>query len=114
MKKKILWSLVLVLSLMLTGCKANYPVAQQSGKEDIAFLLFVSQKQYVDKNVSVTVDNKTFDAKTVSAKKSNRRGYAYSVATGRRKLKVVGPNGNTLYSKEIMLSAQETKQIILP
>ena len=42
---------------LLTGCMANFPVAQQTGKEDMAYLLFVGQKEYVGKEVQVTIDN---------------------------------------------------------
>ena len=41
--KKLIISFAVLLVVLLTGCKANMPVAQQSGKEDIAYLLFVSQ-----------------------------------------------------------------------
>ncbi len=30
------------LVALLCGCKAHYPVAQESGKEDRAYLLFIS------------------------------------------------------------------------
>lgn len=114
MKKNILIGLAVLFTLLLSGCKANYPVAQQTGKEDVAYLLFVSQKNNLKDPLSVQVDNTTFEAKAVKAKKANRRGDAYTVATGRRKLTVKDQAGNVLYNKEVMLSAQETKQIILP
>lgn len=105
--------LLFAVALLLVGCKANYPVAQQSGREDIAYLIFISNKQYAGKNVTVDVDGNSFDAKVVKAKKSNRRGTQYGVSTGRRTISVKC-EGKTLYSKQLFLSAQETKQIILP
>ena len=54
---------------LLTGCKANFPVAQQTGKEDMAYLLFVGQKEYSGKEVQVTIDN----ADRLRQKSSNRR-----------------------------------------
>lgn len=111
MKSKLLF---IALVALLTGCKANYPVAQQTGKEDIAYLLFVSGKEYTGKVVEVEIDGTTcFDAKVVKARKSNRRGTQYGVSTGRKSV-VVRCNGRTLYSKHIFLSSQETKQILLP
>ena len=106
--------LFLVLPLLLMGCKANFPVAQESGKEDIAYLLFVSEKQYAGKEVQVTVDGNTqFDARVVKGKKANRRGNQYGISTGNRSLKV-SYQGKVLYQKRIFVSTQEVKQIILP
>lgn len=112
MKAKVL--MFLGLTLLLTACKANYPVAQQSGKEDMAFLLFVSPDVYAGKNVQVMVDElEPFEARVVKSVKSNRRGTQYGIATGRRKLKVVY-QGKTIYKKEIFVSSQDVKQIVLP
>ena len=44
--------------------QTSYPREQQSGKEDVAFLLFVSYKQYVNKPLTVVLDGGvTFTAK---------------------------------------------------
>lgn len=112
--KRTLFFIVLGLALVMVGCKANYPVAQQSGKDDVAFLLFVSASNQSSQIVDVTIDgNTTFEAKTVKAKKADRKGTSYAVATGRRRLKVE-KEGQTLYEKEVFLSTQETKIITLP
>lgn len=111
MKSKLLF---IALVALLVGCKANYPVAQQSGKEDIAYLLFVSGKEYTGKTVTVNIDGTTrFDAKVVKARKANRRGTQYGIGTGRKSITVTY-DGRTLYNKQIFLSNQETKQILLP
>ncbi|MCD8237407.1 MAG: hypothetical protein LUD00_12385 [Prevotellaceae bacterium] len=103
-----------IFVLTLFSCRANLPVAQQSGKEDISYLLFVSQKEFQNKTVQVTIDNSTtFEAKVVSAKKSNRRGQQYGITIGTKNIKVTY-EGQTLYQKKIFLSTQEVKQIILP
>lgn len=39
--KARLWMIIGLVAL-LCGCKAHYPVAQESGKEDMAYLLFTS------------------------------------------------------------------------
>lgn len=110
--KKLL--MLLALPLVLFSCKANFPVAQESGKEDMAYLLFISSKDYAGKDVQVTIDNaKPFSARVVKEKKSNRRGTQYGVAIGTRTL-TVSFEGKTLYSKKIFVSTQEVKQIILP
>lgn len=105
---------MLVILYILGSCKANFPVAQQSGKDDVAYLLFVSTSNKSSETVDVTIDgNTSFEAKTVKAKKANRRGTSYAIGTGRRKIKVTKA-GEVLYNKEIFVSTQETKIITLP
>ncbi len=108
------WLILFALPLLLFGCKVNYPVAQQSGKEDMAYLLFISSDEYAGKEVLVTIDNEQpFNAVVVAQKKSKRKGMQYGVSTGTRSLKVTY-EGKTLYQKKIFLSTQEVKQIMLP
>ena len=108
------WLILFALPLLLFGCKVNYPVAQQSGKEDMAYLLFISSDEYAGKEVLVTIDNEQpFNAVGVAQKKSKRKGTQYGVSTGTRSLKVTY-EGKTLYQKKIFLSTQEVKQIMLP
>lgn len=104
----------MAVATLLIGCKANFPVAQESGKEDMAYLLFVGQNQYGGKDVLVTIDDATpFTAKVVKSKKSNRRGTQYGIATGTRDIKVTY-EGETIYQKKIFVSTQEVKQVVLP
>ncbi len=111
MKKLIL---LFAIPLLLIGCRANFPVAQESGKEDIAYLLFVSSNEYASKEVQVQVDNNApFTAKVVKAKKANRRGSQYGIAVGTRSL-TVSYQGKNIYQKKIFVSTQEVKQIVLP
>ena len=56
---------------------------------------------------------KSFEAKVVKAKNANRKGTSYAVSTGRKKINVIY-NGKSIYSKEILVSTQETKIITLP
>ncbi|MBQ5729072.1 MAG: hypothetical protein IIV54_01625 [Bacteroidaceae bacterium] len=103
---------LLTLPFLLLGC-ANYPVAQQGGKEDIAYLLFVSSGQYANQEVQVQIDGvPSFSAKVVKQKKSHAKGTQYGVATGARHIKVVS-GGKVVYQKKLLLSTQEVKQIIL-
>ena len=115
MKRKVLF-ILFVITCILVGCKVNYPVAQQSGKEDIAYLIFVGPKEVYgngSKTVQVDVDGTHFDAKVVKPKTANRKGTQYGVATGRRSI-TVKFNGQTVYQKQLFLSSQETKIINLP
>ena len=115
MKTRILY-LFIVLAGLLTACKANYPVAQQSGKEDMAYLVFVGPKDTYGNGkypVHVDIDGTRFDAKVVKPKTANRKGTQYGVATGRRNITVTF-EGKTIYQKQLFLSSQETKIIDLP
>lgn len=115
MKSKVLLALITIACLMV-GCKANYPVAQQSGKEDMAYLVFVGPLETYgngSKPVQVDVDGTKFDAKVVKPKTANRKGTQYGVATGRRNI-TVKFNNQTIYQKQLFLSSQETKIINLP
>ena len=112
MKKLIL--ILFVIPLLLIGCRAHLPVAQESGKEYIAYLLFVSSKEYAGKSVLVKVDNNVpFTAEVVKSTKANRRGSQYGIAVGTRNL-TVSYDGKNIYKKKIFVSTQEVKQIILP
>lgn len=114
MTRKLLLLTLCAAATLLSGCKANYPVAQQSGDDDIAYLIFVSTSDSRNRDVSVYVDDMTsFTARTVKSRKSNRRGTRYSVQPGKRKVKVVS-DGKTLYDRYVFLSPQETKKITLP
>lgn len=107
-------ALLFVVPLLLIGCRAHFPVAQESGKEDIAYLLFVSSNQYAGKEIQVKLDNNSpFTAKVVKTKKANLRGSQYGIAVGTRNL-TVSYKGRNIYQKKIFVSTQEVKQIILP
>lgn len=115
MKARVLFTMVTIASL-LVGCKSNFPVAQQSGKEDMAYLVFVGPRQTYgngSKPVLVDIDGKQFEAKVVKPKTANRKGTQYGVATGRKNV-TVKFNGQTIYQKQLFLSSQETKIITLP
>lgn len=106
--------LLLGLTCLLCGCKLRYPVAGSSGKEDVAYLLFVSQESYAGQTLAVTLDGAaSFEAKAVGARKAGRKGKAYAVKPGRRTIRVTSGT-RPLYEKELFLSPQETKIITLP
>ena len=102
MKTKII--LFLSVLVLLVACKTSYPREQQSGKEDVAFLLFVSYKQYV---------NKPLTGKALKNRKATYKGESYAVKPGARDI-IVRSGNDVIYSKKLFLSPQETKQIKLP
>ncbi|MCR4919118.1 MAG: hypothetical protein K5928_04795 [Prevotella sp.] len=112
MKKTV--AMLALLTTLLAGCKIYAPVEQATGKEDVAYLLFVSEGgAYKNKNVSVSLDGQSYEAKVVKKKTSNRRGTQYTAPTGTHQL-TVSSQGQTLYSKKVFLSTQEVKTISLP
>ncbi|MBO6012703.1 MAG: hypothetical protein J6P82_04205 [Bacteroidales bacterium] len=113
MKRYYSFLLALLATLAFVSC-GSLPVSQQSGADDVAYLLFVSPDQYKGENVSVQLDGTTFQAEVVSEKKAHRKGTAYRVAPGTRSLTVKDNQGKILYQKQIFLSTQETKKILLP
>ena len=115
MKKLVLFTLTLA-ALLLVGCKSSYPVAMQSGQEDMAYLVFVGPLDKYGNGkypVQVDIDGTKFDAKVVKPKTANRKGVQYAIAPGRRQL-TVSFKGQVIYQKQIFLSPQETKTIELP
>jgi hypothetical protein len=113
--KKITVLFTCLVAVLLMGCRAHMPVAQQSGKEDVAYLLFVSQSgAYHKKAVTVDVDGQQYQAEGVRPKDAQRRGTQYSAPTGTHQLTVKSADGQVLYSKKVFLSAQEVKNITLP
>ena len=114
--KKNLFFAIMASVLMLIGCKTSFPVPQQSGKEDMAYLVFVGPKSTYGNGlhpVQVDVDGTKFDAKVVKPKTANRKGVQYGVAPGTRNI-TVKFNNNLVYNKKLFLSSQETKIINLP
>ena len=114
--KKLSIVLLCVTAVLLSACRSHLPVAQQSGKEDVAYLLFVSQSgEYHKKDLTVSVDDQSYTAQGWKAKTSNRRGTQYTAPTGTHQLTVKdSATGKTLYSKKVFLSQQEVKTITLP
>lgn len=104
--------MVFCLCLLLQGCKVG-TVASTQGLSDQAYLVFISNSKY-NKPVQVALDGSTtFNAKVFKDGKWNIKGDTYAVATGNRRL-VVTSNGETLYDRNVFLSTQETKKIMLP
>lgn len=103
---------IAITVFVFTSCKANYPIAQQGGKDDVAYLLFESSKNK-SYQIDVTIDNTTtFTAKTIKTKDSKNKGTSYAVKTGKRRIKVL-KDGINIYEKYLFLSPQETKIITL-
>ncbi len=113
MKKQLL-ALLCLLSIILIACKSHLPVSQQSGKSDIAYLLFLRRNSAL-KEVRVKMSNPDieFVAKTVKTKKEKYKGEQYQVATGTRNITVYDEDNKIIYQSKLFLQQQEVKQIEL-
>ncbi|MDR2064684.1 MAG: lipoprotein [Prevotellaceae bacterium] len=109
--KKIL--LVAITSLfLLSGCTGVRTLSK--GLENEAFLEFVGTPQKYIGGITVTVDdNNTFNAKVKKQHTDRPKGKVYAISTGKHSISVAYKN-QIIYQKQIFISAQETKQIILP
>lgn len=103
------------LTLLLTGCGVG-TYAVQSGLEDASYISFTDTTK---EDITVTVDNTTYNVKTVKQKayKSGRKirqaaENCIKLPTGQHNITVT-LNGNQVYSKKVFLSAGEHKIIEL-
>lgn len=115
--KNTLWIAMVcgLLSLFaFNSCKTGV-YATEHGKDDIAFVCFYSSGIYANKTIDVVIDKDTaFSTKVVKAKQDGekRKGELYGIKTGKRHI-CVSYNGNIIYEKDIYVTSQQTKEIIL-
>lgn len=109
--KKIIYILAVGL-IFMTGCTGIKSVSK--GLENESYLEFIGKPSLYSGGVDVTIDGKnTFNAEVNKGTSKRPKGKVYSMPTGRHSLSVKY-NGELIYSKEIFISSQETKQILLP
>ncbi|MCC5918858.1 MAG: hypothetical protein JJU02_16180 [Cryomorphaceae bacterium] len=109
--KKLMGILMLVafVATSCTGVKTSV-----GGKEDQGFLEFVGDtKKYKDKVEVVVGDRSPFFAKVKKDKRSRVKGDLYAIPPGKHVVSV-RYQGQQVYSKQIFISAQETRKIELP
>lgn len=110
MKNK--YYLIALLFLLLTSCGGTKTSYQ--GLSNESYLEFVGDPNNYSNGVEVIVDDKTpFQAKVYKDKIGRMRGEVYAIATGKHTLKVYHEN-KMIYNKQLFISAQESKKIILP
>ena len=115
MKKVIFATLCLFLTTLFSACGVgNYTVT--SGVEDKAAVCFSASSAY---DITVSIDDQQYTTTTAKdiAHKTRRdikrtAKNAITTTPGRHKVTVTR-NGQTLYSKEVMLSTGDTKIIEL-
>lgn len=110
MKKLIL--ILSLLALSFSGCTGIKSTS--SGLENEAFLEFIGDPDSYKNGVDVSIDdNSNFTANVNKDHKKRPKGTVYAIPTGKHILSVSYGN-NVIYKKQIFVSAQETKKIMLP
>ena len=107
--RKFILLLAVFWAVGCTGVKTT-----TSGLENEAFLVFLGDPANYQSGVEVNIDDNTSFSAEVQKNHSNRpMGKVYAISTGPHVVSVVH-NGEMIYQKQIFVSAQETKKIILP
>ena len=102
---------VLIL-LILTSCGGTKTASR--GLTNESYLEFIGKPSYYSEGVQVVVDeNIPFVAKVYNDRVGRLRGEVYAISTGSHNLKVYFEN-KLIYNKQIFITTQESKKIILP
>lgn len=109
--KKALFVLTIGL-FVLVGCTGVKSAS--SGLENESFLEFIGNPSDYSGGVDVVIDgNPGFNAEVYNDKISRVKGKVYAIPTGKHTL-IVSYKSNLLINKQIFITSQETKKIILP
>jgi hypothetical protein len=105
-------SLGIAISLIfLASCTGVKTVSK--GLENEAYLEFLANPDNYKGGVDVNVDDKiTFKAEVNAEHIDRPKGKVYAISTGTHTVSI-SYNNKVIFKKQIFISAQETKQIIL-
>ncbi|HPV19668.1 MAG TPA: hypothetical protein PLT53_11225 [Prolixibacteraceae bacterium] len=110
MKKIVL--LALFGAFLLSGCGGIKTLS--SGLENEAYLEFIGAPNDYSGGVDVIIDDTNiFKAEVHKDLARKVKSEVYAISTGTHKI-AVSYNGKLLFQKQIFISAQETKKIVLP
>lgn len=109
---KIIHSILALGFVLLTACTGVKTIS--TGLENESFLEFTGNPAIYTGGVNVILDNKiSFTATVVKDHTSSIQGTVYAISTGTHILSI-SHNNNLIVKKQIFVSAQETKKIVLP
>ena len=109
--KNILFVIAIGL-IFLTGCTGVKTLS--TGLENESFLEFIGKPSNYTGGVTVNIDDKsTFKAKVNKDHADRPKGKVYAISTGTH-IVTVSYNNNVIFKKQIFVSVQETKKIMLP
>jgi len=105
-------SIITIGILFLTACTGVRTASR--GLENESFLEFIGNPDNYSGGVEVMLDDKApFIAEVGNDNAGRVKGKVYAISTGKHIVKVTYKN-NVLVKKQIFVSAQETKMIVLP
>ncbi len=109
--KKLIYILTIWL-LVITGCTGVKTLSK--GLENESYIEIIGKPGIYSGGVDVTIDETTsFKTKVNKGKAQRPKGNVYAISTGKHVV-TVKYNNEIIYSKQIFVSSQETKQIVLP
>jgi hypothetical protein len=98
--------------ILLTSCTGVKTLS--TGLENETFLEFIGKPGNYNGGVDVNIDDKTTFKAEVNKDHADRpKGKVYAISTGKHVI-TVSYNNNVIFKKQIFVSAQETKKIMLP
>ena len=98
--------------LLITGCTGVKSLTK--GLENESFIELIGNPKSYPKGVIVIIDETlTFNGEVNKVGIKRPKSKLYSISTGKH-IVTVKHNNEIIYSKQIFVSAQETKQIFLP
>ena len=101
----------ILISLLLASCTGMKTSA--TSVENEAYLEFIGDPSQYAEDLDVTIgDDYTFTAEVHTEKTGRPNGKLYSIPTGRHRV-TVSYKGRVLFSKDIFVGNQETRQIHL-
>lgn len=105
----LLLTFVMIILTSCTGIKST-----TSGLENEAYLTFVGKPNNYSGGIRVSIDdNISFQAKVMKKNTNRPKGKMYAVSTGTHVISVFY-GSREVYKKQVFLSAQETREIVLP
>lgn len=110
MKKAL--SILAIGLFILTGCTGVKTVS--AGLENESFLEFIGNPSSYIGGIEVNLDDKSnFIAEVGNANAARVKGKVYAISTGKHIITISYKN-NVIVKKQIFVSAQETKKLLLP
>ena len=110
--KNMIFTIAISL-IFLTSCRTGLKTTA-IGIENEAFLEFIGTPDNYIGGVDVNLDDKnTFKGEVNKDHADRPKGKVFAIATGNHLL-TVSYNSKVIYKKQIFVSSQETKRIILP
>jgi hypothetical protein len=109
--KNIIYTIAIGL-IFFTGCTGLKTTS--TGLENEAFLEFIGTPSNYIGGVDVNIDDKnTFKGEVNKDHADRPKGKVYAISTGNH-LITVSYNSKVIFKKQIFVSSQETKKIMLP